>query len=181
MKKLLIPCLLVFFTGCVDKDYDKEIDMNVTIAENGISIPIGETDRFTLSKLISTDDNLKINNDSIYYISESTETSTEFAAMKSVIIDPSNGLTPDIEPTEIALSEEIVAAVEAGITYDATIPLLLSADVPIDPSNLIVSEDVNASTPSCSMLPNEPYSLSRPKSLPHKVRPTTHSHYRIWR
>lgn len=142
MKKLLIPCLLVFFTGCVDKDYDKEIDMNVTIAENGISIPIGETDRFTLSKLISTDDNLKINNDSIYYISESTETSTEFAAMRSVIIDPSNGLTPDIEPTEIPLSEEIAAAVEAGITYDATIPLLLSADVPIDPSNLIVSEDV---------------------------------------
>lgn len=61
MKKLLIPCLLVFFTGCVDKDYDKEIDMNVTIAENGISIPIGETDKFMLSKLISTDDNLKIN------------------------------------------------------------------------------------------------------------------------
>lgn len=142
MKKLLIPCLLVFFTGCVDKDYDKEIDMNVTIAENGISIPIGETDRFTLSKLISTDDNLKINNDSIYYISESTETSTEFAAMRSVIIDPSNGLTPYIEPTEIPLSEEIAAAVEAGITYDATIPLLLSANVPIDPSNLIVSEDV---------------------------------------
>lgn len=142
MKKFLIPCLLVFFTGCVDKDYDKEIDMNVTIAENGISIPIGETDRFTLSKLISTDDNLRINNDSIYYISESTETSTEFAAMKSVIIDPSNGLTPDIEPTEIALSEEIVAAVEAGITFDATIPLLLSADVPIDPSDLAVSDEV---------------------------------------
>ena len=142
MKKLLIPCLLVFFTGCVDKDYDKEIDMNVTIAENGISIPIGETDRFTLSKLISTDDNLKINNDSIYYISESTETSTEFAAMRSVIIDPSNGLTPDIEPTEIPLSEEIAAAVEAGITFDATIPLLLSANVPINPSDLIVSEDV---------------------------------------
>ena len=36
MKKLLIPCCLVLLAGCVDKDYDKEIDMNVTIAENGM-------------------------------------------------------------------------------------------------------------------------------------------------
>ena len=58
MKKLLIPCCLVLLAGCVDKDYDKEIDMNVTIAENGITLPVGETDKFTLSKLIDTDDNL---------------------------------------------------------------------------------------------------------------------------
>ncbi len=142
MKKLLIPCLLVFFTGCVDKDYDKEIDMNVTIAENGISIPIGETDKFMLSKLISTDDNLKINGDSVYYISETTSSSTEFAAMRTVVIGPSNGLTPAIEPTAIDLPDEIVGAVDAGIYYNAAIPLTLAADVPVDPSNLIVSEDV---------------------------------------
>lgn len=142
MKKLLIPCLLVFFTGCVDKDYDKEIDMNVTIAENGISIPIGETDKFMLSKLISTDDNLKINGDSVYYISETTSPSTEFAAMRTVVIGPSNGLTPAIEPTAIDLPDEIVGAVDAGIYYNAAIPLTLAADVPVDPSNLIVSEDV---------------------------------------
>ena len=106
MKKLLIPCCLVLLAGCVDKDYDKEIDMNVTIAENGITLPVGETDKFTLSKLIDTDDNLKINGDSIYYISESTDSKTEFAAMKSVIIDQSNGLAPEIEPTEIAIPEE---------------------------------------------------------------------------
>ena len=41
MKKLLIPCCLVLLAGCVDKDYDKEIDMNVTIAENGIAISVG--------------------------------------------------------------------------------------------------------------------------------------------
>lgn len=142
MKKLLIPCLLVFFTGCVDKDYDKEIDMNVTIAENGISIPIGETDKFMLSKLISTDDNLKINGDSVYYISETTSPSTEFAAMRTVVIGPSNGLTPAIEPTAIDLPDEIVGAVDAGIYYNAAIPLTLAADVPVDPSNLIVSEDI---------------------------------------
>ena len=83
MKKLLIPCCLLLLTNCVDNKYDKEIDMNVTMAENGISIPIGETDKFTLSKLISTDDNLKINGDSVYYISESTCSTTEFAAIQS--------------------------------------------------------------------------------------------------
>ena len=115
MKKLLIPCCLVLLAGCVDKDYDKEIDMNVTIAENGITLPVGETDKFTLSKLIDTDDNLKINGDSIYYISESTDSKTEFAAMKSVIIDQSNGLAPEIEPTEIAIPEELEQAIELGI------------------------------------------------------------------
>lgn len=142
MKKLLIPCLLAFLTGCVDNEYNKDIDMNVTIAENGISIPIGETDKFMLSKLISTDDNLKINGDSVYYISETTSSSTEFAAMKSVVVDPSNGLTPAIEPTAIDLPDEIVGAVDAGIYYNASIPLTLTADAPVDPSNLIVSEDV---------------------------------------
>lgn len=142
MKKLLIPCCLVLLAGCVDKDYDKEIDMNVTIAENGITLPVGETDKFTLSKLIDTDDNLKINGDSIYYISESTDSKTEFAAMKSVIIDQSNGLTPEIEPTEIAIPEELEQAIELGIPYEGSIPLTLSADVPINPSQLEVSKDI---------------------------------------
>ena len=142
MKKLLIPCCLVLLAGCVDKDYDKEIDMNVTIAENGITLPVGETDKFTLSKLIDTDDNLKINGDSIYYISESTDSKTEFAAMKSVIIDQSNGLAPEIEPTEIAIPEELEQAIELGIPYEGSIPLTLSADVPINPSQLKVSKDI---------------------------------------
>ena len=142
MKKLLIPCCLVLLAGCVDKDYDKEIDMNVTIAENGITLPVGETDKFTLSKLIDTDDNLKINGDSIYYFSESTDSKTEFAAMKSVIIDQSNGLAPEIEPTEIAIPEELEQAIELGIPYEGSIPLTLSADVPINPSQLKVSKDI---------------------------------------
>ena len=142
MKKLLIPCCLLLLTNCVDNKYDKEIDMNVTIAENGISIPIGETDKFTLSKLISTDDNLKINGDSVYYISESTRSTTEFAAIQSVAIDQSNGLAPYIEPTEISLPEEVILAVENGIVFNTSIPLTLSADVPVDPSELNISKEI---------------------------------------
>ena len=142
MKKLLIPCCLLLLTNCVDNKYDKEIDMNVTIAENGISIPIGETDKFTLSKLISTDDNLKINGDSVYYISESTRSTTEFAAIQSVAIDQSNGLAPNIEPTKILLPEEVISAVENGIKFNTSIPLTLSADVPVDPSELNISKEI---------------------------------------
>ena len=116
--------------------------MNVTIAENGISIPIGETDKFTLSKLISTDDNLKINGDSVYYISESTRSTTEFAAIQSVAIDQSNGLAPNIEPTKILLPEEVISAVENGIKFNTSIPLTLSADVPVDPSELNISKEI---------------------------------------
>lgn len=62
--------------------------------------------------------------------------------MRTVVIGPSNGLTPAIEPTAIDLPDEIVGAVDAGIYYNAAIPLTLAADVPVDPSNLIVSEDI---------------------------------------
>ena len=61
--------------------------------------------------------------------------------MKSVIIDQSNGLAPEIEPTEIAIPEELEQAIELGIPYEGSIPLTLSADVPINPSQLKVSKE----------------------------------------
>ncbi|MCD7709927.1 MAG: hypothetical protein LUI04_00995 [Porphyromonadaceae bacterium] len=76
MKNSLFPFLFCFLVvGCVDKEYDKDIDMNVTLAENGVTLPIGTTDELTLSKLIHTGDNIKVDGDSIYYIAESTSSS----------------------------------------------------------------------------------------------------------
>ncbi len=145
-KLLIIPCCFLFLCSCVDDAYDKDIDMNVTLLENGVSIPIGVSEKFTLSKIIDEDDNLKIDGDNVYYISETTSASANYNAMNSILIEQQNGLVPDLAPTSITIGDEVTEALALAKAYglsidqEVEIPLELDLSAPIDPSDLNISE-----------------------------------------
>ena len=93
MKKLFIPFSLSLFLlsqGCVDNQYGGDIDMNVQLAGNGLSAPIGETSKFTLNDLIGEDDDLKTDSDGAYYIYQDSESDVEFSTMWGI----SSALSP---------------------------------------------------------------------------------------
>ena len=63
-----VACLLVA-SGCVDQRYDLTGDLDWTIGVGGqeLAIPIGQTERITLEKLIGAkDDELKVMPDGTY-------------------------------------------------------------------------------------------------------------------
>lgn len=145
MKKLLFSfslSLLLLSQGCVDSAYDKDIDMNVQLAGNGLSAPIGETSKFTLNDLIGEDDNLKVDGDSAYYISETSNSTAEFPTLESFNID--NGLNPDIDSTPLRnIPEQLKLAVDNGYSYDGYIDdVVLNDAVEIDPKDIDVPEEV---------------------------------------
>ena len=144
MKKLFIPFSLSLFLlsqGCVDNQYDGDIDMNVQLAGNGLSAPIGETSKFTLNDLIGEDDKLKINGDSAYYISETSNSTAKFPTMDTFNID--NGLDPDITPTPLDIPKGLEDAVALGQPYDDWIRDVKVKDaVDIDPKDIDVPKEV---------------------------------------
>lgn len=133
--------LLWLSQGCVDSAYDKDIDMNVQLAGNGLSVPIGETSKFTLNDLIGEDDNLKIDGENAYYISETSNSTAEFPTLESFNID--NGLNPDIYPTPLTIPEDLQQAVASGWPYDGYIEDVKVEDaVVIDPKDIEIPEEV---------------------------------------
>lgn len=144
MKKLLFSLslsLLWLSQGCVDSAYDKDIDMNVQLAGNGLSVPIGETSKFTLNDLIGEDDNLKIDGENAYYISETTNSTAEFPTLESFNID--NGLNPDIDPTPLNIPEGLKLAVEMKMHWEGDLDTVQVGDkVVIDPKDIEVPKEV---------------------------------------
>ena len=123
MKKLFIPFSLSLFLlsqGCVDNQYDGDIDMNVQLAGNGLSAPIGETSKFTLNDLIGEDDNLKTGSDGAYYIYQDSESDMEFSTMEP--FDITEGLKPEIEPTGLEIPPALKDAVAGGYGWSGPIP-----------------------------------------------------------
>ena len=123
MKKLFIPFSLSLFLlsqGCVDNQYDGDIDMNVQLAGNGLSAPIGETSKFTLNDLIGEDDNLKTGSDGAYYIYQDSESDVEFSTMEP--FDITEGLKPEIKPTGLEIPPALKDAVAGGYGWSGPIP-----------------------------------------------------------
>ncbi|MBQ8424222.1 MAG: hypothetical protein IJY36_08230 [Coprobacter sp.] len=144
MKKLLLTLLTALLMwSCVDMAYDKDIDMKITLAENGVTIPIGETERFTLSKLIDDDEDLKTDDEGNYYIAESASSTTEFASMASFTIESVNGMSPAINPTYIDVPEELRSFIAVGVSdVEAHITVPMMEHAPIDPSNIEIPKEI---------------------------------------
>ena len=144
MKKLLIPFSLSLFLlsqGCVDNHYDGDIDKNVQLAGNGLSAPIGETSKFTLNDLIGEDDNLKIDGDSAYYISETSNSTAEFPTLEPFNID--NGLNPDIDPEPLNVKSDLKEAVDLHIHWAGHLDTVFVGDtVEIKPEDIKVPKEV---------------------------------------
>ncbi len=130
-------------SSCVDMAYDKEIDTKVTLAANGITLPIGETEKFTLSELIEDSDDLKTDEDGNYYINESSSTTTEFPSLDAFTINTDNGMSPAINPTYIDIPQELREFIALGhfeIEESITVPLMEHA--PIDPRNIEIPKEI---------------------------------------
>ena len=144
MKKLFIPFSLFLFLlsqGCVDNHYDGDIDKNVQLAGNGLSAPIGETSKFTLNDLIGEDDNLKIDGDSAYYISETSNSTAEFPTLEPFNID--NGLNPDIDPEPLNVKSDLKEAVDLHIHWAGHLDTVFVGDtVEIKPEDIKVPKEV---------------------------------------
>lgn len=75
-KVLLVVALCVITAGCVDHSYDLEqIDRNVTVARDGIDIPIGSIEPITIGDLVGDDfdDLVTINSDGSYSLSYTSD------------------------------------------------------------------------------------------------------------
>lgn len=144
MKKLLIPFSLSLFLlsqGCVDNHYDGDIDKNVQLAGNGLSAPIGETSKFTLNDLIGEDDNLKINGDSAYYISETSNSTAEFPTLEPFNID--NGLNPNIDPKPLNVDPGLKDAVDFHMRWEGNLDTVFVGDTAvIEPKDIKVPKEV---------------------------------------
>lgn len=75
-KVFLVVALCIIATGCVDHSYDLEqIDRNVTVARDGIDIPIGSIAPTTVGDLVGDDfdDLVTVNDDGSYSLSYSSD------------------------------------------------------------------------------------------------------------
>lgn len=68
-----------FLNGC-DESYDlNNLGGDVTLFENGVSAPVGETEKFFISDFIGENDLIQVDNDGRYMISYSGNASTSFS------------------------------------------------------------------------------------------------------
>ena len=144
MKKLFIPFSLSLFLlsqGCVDNQYDGDIDMNVQLAGNGLSAPIGETSKFTLNDLIGEDDNLKIDGENAYYISETSNSTAEFPTLDP--FDITEGLKPEINPTGLHIPPALQQAVAGGYGWTGDISNVpIKSEATLQPVGIDVPDEL---------------------------------------
>ena len=139
MKKHFIPyslIILLLSSACVDEKYDKDIDMNLQLAENGLTIPIGSTKQLKLADLIEEGDNLQTGDDHVYFVTDTTVASYEFKTMAAFDI-AGGGLSP------VMYSEISTSGIPEGIYVEnikVPVPLSVGKDITAFVEN--ISQDI---------------------------------------
>ncbi|MBR2424041.1 MAG: hypothetical protein IKB18_02575 [Tidjanibacter sp.] len=116
---LVVAASTLLFAACnSDYNFDK-ISLEVTVGDTeGITIPIGTTEKITINSLLGTESGLTPDKDGFYSISMSDAIEEKISVGK---IDPITNLAPTIEPSTIALMGEM-GAVIPKINETQTVP-----------------------------------------------------------
>ena len=118
----LLGAMALFFTSCVDENYDltKDIDMTVGFGTEGLSVKLGTTDKILLKDILEEDETIKVDEEtSLYYLVEEGDFETNFDV---------EGVSTKIDPIEFKTGEildynKIKKMVEdaTGITIPSTL------------------------------------------------------------
>lgn len=67
-------------TSCIDENYDfsQDIDLTMGLGAEGLALKLGSTEKIYLSEIIETDENVKTDRNSVYYLVEEGKTGTDF-------------------------------------------------------------------------------------------------------
>ncbi len=65
--------------GCTDSSYDLDkVDLTMGLGSDGLTLKLGQTETDYLSDMLSTDENVKLDHDNLYYMVNSSEANTTF-------------------------------------------------------------------------------------------------------
>ncbi len=86
-------------TSCFDDSYDlsKDIDLTMGFGAEGLQVKLGSTEKIMLADLLETNDNLKTDDGSLYYMVESGSTEADFAVDRIRVEIERAKLSPEVE------------------------------------------------------------------------------------
>lgn len=154
---VLCVCATSFFlSSCIDKDYDlnKDIDLTIQVGSDAFMIPLGYTENITLDKMIDTTDVLKLDENGLYSIKKADEIDPVDINIDDVTItvdDPTfDGITVDFEDKKVKDFNVDVPSNSTNlgapeINVDVTLPNSQSSSVKeVVPANSKNGSPVNA-------------------------------------
>lgn len=66
-------------TGCVDNSFDlNDVDSTIGINADGLSLPVGHTEKIMLKDILSVDESVKLDKDNLFYLIEEENMSMKF-------------------------------------------------------------------------------------------------------
>lgn len=121
----------LLLTSCVDDSYDvNKIDLTMKLGSEGLSAPLGNTEKIYLEDILDVDESVKLDANCLYYLVE--DGSTDF----SVKVDKVNTTFKD---THMSMNYEVVnydkvrdQLAAEGISVPAGMPLPIAADFVTD-------------------------------------------------
>lgn len=135
-----VACLLVA-SGCVDQRYDLTGDLDWTIGVGGqeLAIPIGQTERITLEKLIGAkDDELKVMPDGTYALYKEDSLYFDVKGVDPISVTVAPCALADIRPS---FSESQLELINRVIASGGTIPVSELPVVPISSTGTMTSSE----------------------------------------
>jgi len=126
-KLLLILAAGLPLAGCIDDSYDldQDIDMTMGLGADGLQLKLGNTEKIMLADILETDDNLKTDATSRYYLVETGQTSVDFRVKDVQVLIDNAHLSPE---SEVADYNTITALLPATSGTSVTVPANFSLE-----------------------------------------------------
>lgn len=122
----LCMALSAALTGCIDNSFDlDDVDSTIGINVDGLSLPVGQTEKIMLKDILSVDESVKLDADNLFYLVEEDEMSMSFSVhntetyIKPTAINATVG-TFDYDMASRLISYTGTAALpfQRGLSYD---------------------------------------------------------------
>ena len=115
---LLALTLGMPLTGCVDDNYDLDgdIDMTMGLGSEGLQLKLGSTEKIMLSDILETDENLKTDATSMYYLVESGTTGADFTVGSLDAYIDNSLLTPEKDIIDYETISSFLGATGSSLT-----------------------------------------------------------------
>lgn len=115
---LLALTLGMPLTGCVDDNYDLDgdIDMTMGLGSEGLQLKLGSTEKIMLSDILETDENLKTDATSMYYLVESGTTGADFTVGSLDAYIDNSLLTPEKDIIDYETISSFLGATGTSLT-----------------------------------------------------------------
>ncbi len=127
-------------TGCIDDNYDldKDIDMTMGFGAEGLQVKIGSTQKVMLADLLDTNDNLKTDETSLYYMVESGSTETDFTVDRTRVEIERAKLSPEVEVFNYDKMQDLL-----GLNLPAGVALPIVGNTDFNVGGVEAADDID--------------------------------------